>query len=70
MADVAQQNRISEAFSSNFCMMPNNIKYSVIQSVPLIVEGIINASSYYGRTQPTSFASTVLCQTFDICGKP
>lgn len=69
MADVAQQNRISEAFSSNFCIMPNSVKHSVIQSVPLIVEGIINASSYYGRTQPTSFASTVLCQTLYICDK-
>lgn len=67
MADVAQQNRISKDFSSNFSIMPNSIKYNVIQSVPSIVEMIINESSYYGGTEPASFASTLLCQTLYIC---
>lgn len=67
--DVAQHNWPSEAFSSNLCAMPSCVKYSVIQSVPLLPEGIINASSYYERTQPTSFASAVLCQTLYICDK-
>lgn len=66
--DVAQH-WLSEAFSSNLSIIPSCVKYSVIQSVPLLPEGIINASSYYGRTQPTSFASVVLCQTLYICNK-
>lgn len=69
MADVAQQNRISEAFSSDFCIMPNSVKYNVILSVPLIAGGVINASGYYGGVQPTSFASTAHCQTLYICYK-
>lgn len=67
MADVAQQNRISKDFSSNFSIMPNSIKHNVIQSVPSIVEVIINESSYYGGAQLASFASTLLCQTLYTC---